>query len=131
MVKLASSELSPLLAQIPIAPGLSALDLVNAIGKVGAELGSVEHRKSVTHALAAQEVVSPAEVRRRMRTWADTLETVLGALARSKAPAEVVTSIRVPVLDAVEKARARVLAKRNASKKSPAAVDAPPEPKKG
>lgn len=127
MVKLATTELGPLLMQIPIAPGVSALDLVQAIGTVGAELGTVEHNKSVAAAAAEQETVSPAEVRRRMRTWADTIETALGALSRSKAPAEVVTSIRVPVLDAIEKARTRVLAQRNAAekKKSPKAVAAP------
>ena len=124
MVKLASTELGPLLMQLPIAPGVSAFDLVQAIGKVGAELGAVEHDKSVSAAAVAQETVAPAEVRRRMRAWADTLETVLGALSRSKAPAEVVTSIRVPVLDAIEKARTRVLAQRNAAekKKTPPAV---------
>ena len=123
VVKLASAELAPLLMQIPIATGVSALDLVHAIGTVGAELGTLEHSKSVTAAAAEQEAVSPAEVRRRMRAWADTLETVLGALSRSKAPAVVVTSIRVPVLDAIEKARSRVLAQRNAARKKTPSVD--------
>ncbi|MEO5729595.1 MAG: hypothetical protein ABI134_26745 [Byssovorax sp.] len=126
MVKLADTELAPLLLQIPIAPGVSALDLVHSLGTLGAELGAVEHSKSVTAAAAEQEAVSPAEVRRRMRAWADTLETVLGALSRSKAPAAVVTSIRVPVLDAIEKARTRVLAQRNASKKKIPVVDNAP-----
>jgi len=44
LVKLADAELATLLLQIPIAPGVSALDLVHAIGTVGAELGTVEHR---------------------------------------------------------------------------------------
>ena len=126
LVKLADAELAPLLLQIPIAPGVSALDLVHAIGTVGAALGAVEHNKSVASAAAEQEAVSPAEVRRRMRAWADTLETVLGALSRSKAPAEVVTSIRVPVLDAIEKARTRVLAQRNAARKKIPSVDSTP-----
>ena len=117
MVKLATTELGPLLMQIPIAPGVSALDLVQSIGAVGAELGTVEHSKSVAADAAEQETISPAEVRRRMRAWADTLETALGALSRSKAPADVVTSIRVPVLDAIEKARTRVLAQRRAAEK--------------
>jgi hypothetical protein len=42
-----------------------------------------------------------------MRAWADTLETA-SARSRSKAPADVVTSIRAPVLDAIEKARTRL-----------------------
>jgi hypothetical protein len=135
MVQLAGSELGPLLMQLPVASGVSALDLVQAIGKVGAQLGAVEHNKSVTAAAASQETVAPAEVRRRMRAWADTLETALGALSRSKAPADVVTSIRVPVLDAIEKARTRVLAQRNAAekKKNPPIAAAPEEtvPPKG
>ncbi len=120
MAKLAATELAPLLLQIPIAPGVSALDLVNAIGTVGSTLGTVEHSKSVAAAAAEQESVSPAEVRRRMRAWAQTLETVLNALARTKAPEAMVTSIRVPVLAAVEKARSRVLAQRNAAEKKKA-----------
>jgi len=130
MVKLATTELGPLLMKLPIAPGVSALDLVQAIGKVGAELGTVEHNKSVAAAAAEQEAISPAEVRRRMRAWADTLETALGALSRSKAPADVVTSIRVPVLDAIEKARTRVLAQRNTAekKKAPPAAATPAAP---
>jgi len=90
----------------------------------------VEHNKSVAAAAAEQEAISPAEVRRRMRAWADTLETALGALSRSKAPADVVTSIRVPVLDAIEKARTRVLAQRNTAekKKAPPAAATPAAP---
>jgi hypothetical protein len=80
----------------------------------------VEHSKSVAAAAAEQESVSPAEVRRRMRAWAQTVETVLNALARSKAPEAMVTSIRVPVHAAVEKARSRVLAQRNAAEKKKA-----------
>jgi len=128
MVKLADAELAPLLQQLPITPVVSALDLVHAIGAVGATLGTVEHDKSVTAAAAAQQAIYPAEVRRRMRTWADTLETVLSALSRSKAPADVVTSIRVPVLDAIEKARSRVLAQRNAAKKKPPVGSDPSAP---
>ena len=126
MAKIAA-ELAPLLLQIPIAPGVSVLDLVKEIGTVGSTLGTVEHSKSVAAAAAEQESVSPAEVRRRMRAWAQTLETVLNALARSKAPEAMVTSIRVPVLAAVEKARSRVLAQRNAAgkKKNSPAVSAP------
>jgi hypothetical protein len=52
---------------------------------------------------------------------ADTIETVLGALTRTKATADVVTQIRQPVLDQIEKALARVLAKRNAAEKKKAA----------
>jgi hypothetical protein len=55
------------------------------------------------------------------------LSTAISAPGRSKAPAEVVTSIRVPVLDAIEKARGRVLVQRHAAKKAPPAEDAPAE----
>jgi hypothetical protein len=120
MVNIADKELTTLLSAIPIVSGISALDLVHEIGKVGAALGGVEQNKSVTAAAADQEAVAPAEVRRRMRACAVTIETVIGALGRTKAPADAVAQIRQPVLDAIGKARARVLDKRNAAKKKEA-----------
>jgi hypothetical protein len=117
MVQIADKELTGLLSAIPIVPGVSALDLVHEIGNVGAALGGVEQKRSVTAAAAEQEAVAPAEVRRRMRTCAATIEMVLSALGRTKAPADAVAQIRQPVIDAINKARARVLDKRNTAEK--------------
>jgi len=127
MVKLAEEELSEVLGQVPILDGVSALDLVKQIGAVGAALGAVEQKKSVTAAAAAREEIAPAEVRRRMRAWVDTVEFVLGALTRTKASEAHVEQIRKPVVDAAEKAHARRLAKRNATEKkakAPRAIQA-------
>lgn len=116
MVKLAEAELAPVLAQVPILDGVSALDLVKQIGAVGTTLGAVEQKKSVT-AAAAKEEIAPSEVRRRMRAWVDTVELVLGALTRTKVNEAHVEQLRKPVVDAAEKARARRRAKRNAAGK--------------
>jgi hypothetical protein len=48
----------------------------------------------------------------------------MGALGRTKAPADAVAQIRQPVLDAIAKARARVLEKRNAAEKKKKAEEA-------
>jgi len=111
MVHLAKTELTEVLAAIPAAKDKTALGLVEHIGKVGASLGATEQKKSVAAAKAEKEEITPAEIRRRMRAWADTVETALRALERTKADATVVEQIQKPVADAAEKARQRRAAK--------------------
>jgi hypothetical protein len=93
------------------------LEIVVEIGKVGAALGETEQKKSVAAAAAENQAVTPSEIRKRMRAWATTVELVLGALDRSKADPDLIREIRRPVEDAVEKARARHMAKQNANNK--------------
>lgn len=119
MVHLAKNELADILQLIPIAKEKTALDLVNHIGTIGAALGSVEQKKSTTAAEVEKTEITPAEIRRRMRTWAATIETTLGALERSKAPASDIEQLRKPIQDAADKARARRLEKRNKKEKKP------------
>jgi hypothetical protein len=133
MLKLAQTKYVDVLSKVPITENLTALDIVVEIGKVGAALGETEQNKSVTAAAVENEVVTPSEIRKRMRAWAKTVALVLGALDRSKADADLIQQIRRPVEDAVEKARARRLAKQNASSKkdpdpSPAAPIDPKSP---
>lgn len=117
MVTLADAELAPVLSQIPAIQGLTALDIVHRIGTVGAALGDVERKRSAAEVVAAEERIAPAEIKRRMRDWAETLGTVLSALSRTKAPAETVAKIRKVVEDVAETARQRHLARLNAEKK--------------
>lgn len=117
MVKLAQNQYADVLSKVPIAGNMSALELVQEIGQVGAALGDVEQKKSVAAAAAENESITPSEIKRRMRAWAATIELVLGALTRAKADIKVIDQIRRPVEDAVEKARARRLAKQNATTK--------------
>lgn len=122
MVKLAQTKYAGVLEQVPLAGNISALDAIVEIGKVGATLGETEQKKSLAAAAVENETVTPAEVRKRMRAWATTVDLILGALDRSKANVELIQQIRQPIEDAVEKARARRLAKQNASaKKDPEA----------
>lgn len=127
MVKLGQTKYADVLVKVPIAGNVTALDIVNEIGKVGAALGETEQKKSVAAAAAETEAVTPSEVRKRMRAWASTIELVLGALDRSKGDADVIRQLRRPVEDAVEKARTRRLAKQSAhSKKEPEGGPAAP-----
>ncbi len=119
MLKLAQTEYAAILAEIPIMSGLSALDLIVEIGKVGAALGEVERNKSVAVATVENQTISALEVRNRKRAWATTVEIVLGALDRSKAAPDAIQQIRRPVEDAIEKARLRQRAKQNAAGKKP------------
>ena len=129
MVHLADTELAPVLSQIPAVKGLTALDLIHLIGTVGAALGSAEQQKSVVGVAAKQDAIAPAEVKRRMRAAASTIEIVLGALERSQAPASAILEIRKPVEDAIEKARVRRLAQRAAAKKKADETPEGEEPK--
>jgi cytochrome c551/c552 len=120
MVKLAQSQYADVLAKIPMAGNMSALDIVLEIGKVGAALGVTEQKKSVAAAVVENEAITPSEIKRRMRAWAGTVEVVLRTLERSKANANIIDQIRRPVEDAVEKARARRQAKQNVQSKKDA-----------
>ncbi|MFT3764028.1 MAG: hypothetical protein QM820_00660 [Minicystis sp.] len=118
MVKTAADpEIAAVLHQVPVMLGLTAADVVTRIGEVGAQLGDVEQQKSLAAKAARESAVPPAEVRRRQQSAADTIEAVLQALARSKAAPADIDAIRQPVLDTVEKTRARRLAQRAAAKK--------------
>lgn len=123
----AEPEVATVLAQIPMMLGMTAADVVSRIGKVGAQLGDVEREKSVALKNAKQAAVPPAEVRRRCRSAAETVEIILKALDRSKAPAAAIDAIRQPVLDTVAKARDRKLAQRAAAKERAAAEKAAKE----
>lgn len=118
MVKLAQGDLQNVLKQIPVMGNKTVFDVVNDIGTVGEALGEVERKKSVAAANVETETVPKSETRRRMRLWVATVELILGALDRSKAAASQIEQIRQPVVDAVEKARTRVLARRHAAKKN-------------
>jgi hypothetical protein len=118
MLKLADGELASVLSKIPVIQGMTMLDLVHQLGDVGAELGAVEQQKSVAAADAKKQTITPAIVQARMRAWVATVKAVLGALDRSTAAEGDVLQIRQPVIDAVDKARDRKLAERNAAKKA-------------
>jgi hypothetical protein len=120
MVKLAQTNYADVLSKVYVLENVSALDIVVEIGKVGASLAETEHNKSIAAAGVENESVTPAEVRKRMRAWATTVDLVLGALDRSKAASNLIEQIRRPIEDAVEKARLRRLAKQNTdAKKDP------------
>ena len=96
----------------------TAYDIVHEHGTVGEALGEVERKKSVAAVNVDAETVPKSEIRRRMRLWVGTVELIVGALDRSKGAVGQIQEIRQPVLEAVEKARARELARRNAAKKN-------------
>jgi hypothetical protein len=127
MVKLGQDNYADVLSKVFVFEKVSALDIVVEIGKVGANLGETEQNKSIAAAAVDNESVTPAEVRRRMRAWAKTVEVVLGALDGSEAASNLIEQIRRPIEDAVEKARLRRLAKQNTdTKKDPEPGSAAP-----
>jgi hypothetical protein len=109
---LADSEFGGLLSTIHITKEKTALDVAHEIGIVGRELGAVETQRSLAGAQVKKENITPAEVRRRMRDWAQVAEAILVNLEIATGPAEVIEALRQPLLDAVDKAITRRREKR-------------------
>jgi hypothetical protein len=115
-----ADELKAVLDAVPIIKSFTGYTIVKELADVGNTLGNTEQKRAVAEVAAKQEVITPSEIKRRMRFAAETIETVLRALDRSKQPEDSLIQIRQPVLAAVERARARVLAERAAKKKAEA-----------
>jgi hypothetical protein len=109
---LANSEFATLLGSIHINKDKTALDVVHEIGVVGRTLGNVEHQRSLAAAQIKKDSVTPSEVRRRMREWAQVAEAILINLQIASAPAADIDALRQPLLDAVDKAITRRREKR-------------------
>ena len=110
---LATNEYSALLSDVFIHKTVTALDMAQAIGTVGAELGTVEQQRMTASADAKNEAITPSEVRRRMREWAQVAEAVLVNLDLATAPPEAIDTIRRPLLETAEKAQERRRLKRS------------------
>jgi hypothetical protein len=133
LLKAALEQFKTLLETIHMTGEISALDIAAMIGDVGQKLGGTEQEKSVAKVDAANMTITASEARRRMRQWADTIETVLSNLALSKAPQTELDLLRQAVLDTVDKAVARRRAKRAKTAKEAEAAKLAPgasEPKK-
>lgn len=122
---LAINQFADLLEAICIGKDVSALDVAHALGNVGRALGTVENQRSLAAVQAQKETITPAEVRKRMRDWAQVVETLLMNLQLSTAPADSIDALRKPLLDAVEKAAARRREKNAKGKDAQEAPEAP------
>ncbi len=100
----ATSQFANELGSVHITRDLTALDLAHAIGSVGAELGAVEGQRAVAAAEAKDETITPSEVRKRMRDWAQVAEAVLVNLELATGSAETIEALQRPLLNAAEKA---------------------------
>lgn len=109
---LAASEFAALLSTIKINATKSALDIAHEVGIVGRLLGAVENQRSLAAMQLKKETVTPSEVRRRMRDWAQVAEAILINLEIASAPPEAIETLRRPLLDAVDKALTRRREKR-------------------
>jgi hypothetical protein len=109
---LADKEFAPLLSTIQITTQHTALDVAHQIGTVGRDLGAVENQRSLAAAQGKKEAVTPSEVRRRMRDWAQVVEAILVNLEIASAPPEAIETLRQPLLDVVGKAITRRREKR-------------------
>ena len=105
---LASNEFATLLGSIHITKDTTALDMTHEIGTVGKALGNVEHQRSLAAAQLEKDAMTRGEVRRRMREWARVAEAILTNLDIASAPVAQIDAIRQPLLDAVDKALARI-----------------------
>jgi hypothetical protein len=123
----AREQFKTLLETIHLTSDISALDIAGMIGDVGQKLGGTEQAKADAKVDPANVIITAAEARRRMRQWADTVETVLSNLALSKAPQADIDLLRQAVLDAVDKAVARRRARRAKSAKEREMAPGPPE----
>jgi len=127
---LASTEFPALLGTIQIKATKTALDIAHEMGTVGRSLGTVETQRSLAAGQVKKETVTPSEVRRRMRDWAQVAEAILINLQIASAPAEAIETLRKPLLDAVDKAVTRRREKRASQKEDDANTEAPaPTPK--
>ncbi len=126
---LAAGEFAALLGTIQITANKTALDVAREIGTVGGALGTVENKRSLAAVQLKKETVTPSEVRRRMRDWAQVAEAILVNLQIASAPAEAIEALCKPLLDAVDKAITRRREKRahrdDANTDTPAPVPAP------
>jgi len=126
---LAASEFPALLGTIQLKATKTALDIAHEIGTVGRSLGTVENQRSLAAVQVKKETVTPSEVRRRMRDWAQVAEAILVNLQIASAPAEAIEKIRKPLLDVAEKAATRRREKRaqpkDANTEAPAPVPTP------
>lgn len=109
---LATNEFATLLGGIHITKDKTALDIAHEIGAVGKSLGDVEHQRSLAAVQIKKDAVTPSEVRRRMREWAQVAEAILINLEIASAPAKDIDVLRQPLLDAVDKAITRRREKR-------------------
>ncbi len=109
---LATNEYGALLSDIFIHKTVTALDMAHAIGTVGAELGAVEQQRIAAAADVKNETITPSEVRRRMREWAQVAEAVLVNLELAAGSPEAIETIRRPLLETAEKAQERRRQKR-------------------
>ncbi|MBK9260657.1 MAG: hypothetical protein IPM54_12650 [Polyangiaceae bacterium] len=109
---LATNEFASVLSKVHVTKDMTALDVAHAIGAVGTELGAVEGQRVVAAADAKKDTITPAEVRRRMRDWAQVAEAVLMNLELSTASEQTIEALRRPLLDVVAKATARRREKR-------------------
>lgn len=110
--QLATTEFAAVLGNVYITKTQTALDIAQAIGTVGAELGSVEQQRAMAAVDAKNETIGPAEVRKRMREWAQVAEAVLVNLELTSAPPPDLAVLRQPLLDAANKALERRREKR-------------------
>jgi hypothetical protein len=121
---LATNEFATVLGYVHMANNVTALDIAHAIGAVGVELGAVEAKRAIVAAETKNETITQAEVRRRMRDWAQVAETVLMNLELATAEPQTVEELRRPLVVAVGKAMERRREKR-AKREESAATPAP------